>query len=502
MFVAVNMRVEETLDIFRFLVEIRALNAIVVGKFDEKFHVLSYNPYLAINEQVYWLNVSHPFPETAFPDKLLDLNGYVYRVMFYEYKPRLTVIDGEVHGPEVEFMKVVAEKQNARLNFTHVASLDRFERRKQFAEALQSFTIDVFLNTDIVSSSNRNRLTKVVNTFETDGWCIILPHPDLITTFDFMFKPFDLPTWILIFVSMFICAIAWKLSNKCCNGKTSSSLYFIFAFISSFLKQLIPIQENRKAHKMIVLAMILLTCTLSCFYESFITALIANIQHRVRIKNIDEVITRNISLYAPSNFENHLSDSEHVIKLKLQIIGDFVDSNKRSLKEFTKESIGIIISCATYGSEGESKELLSDFFYKVDQEFNTHYLEFLMSFTSLHRRIAEFSLKVFESGLRIAWNNKLGLHPSHVNRASVGNDDEAVSSLEDLAPAFFLLLLGLLISFITFLIELTHNDLIQLIIYIKNYMFRLKVKKRKRVRTGIRIRSQKRCPPLQCEDQE
>lgn len=126
--------------------------------------------------------------------------------MWYNDHPRLRRVNGLVYGPDVLFMQIVAQKQNAKLLLQEETSEDRHLRARRLTSLLINGKADVFTNIGLHNNTPRLGNKKLVNTFETDGFCARIPYPQSRFYFDFMFKPFDSPTWVSMIASMICCA--------------------------------------------------------------------------------------------------------------------------------------------------------------------------------------------------------------------------------------------------------------------------------------------------------
>jgi hypothetical protein len=65
-------------------------------------------------------------------------------------------------------------------------------RKQKFIKAFKSNQVDLSLNTGIVIEQKDPEVIKLVNTFETDGFCVMLPYPERKSFFNYVMKPYDL----------------------------------------------------------------------------------------------------------------------------------------------------------------------------------------------------------------------------------------------------------------------------------------------------------------------
>lgn len=94
---------------------------------------------------------------------------------------------------------------------------------------------DICLNTGTEYFTGITRISKLVNTFDTDGYCALVPFPEKRSIFNFIYKPFDWWTWILLTISMVCCVVVWHFLRKSSLINSNSSGYFFSVLSRSFL---------------------------------------------------------------------------------------------------------------------------------------------------------------------------------------------------------------------------------------------------------------------------
>ena len=453
-FVAVNIKPIEFNKVFEFFRYYRILNCVIITQ----GHVMkaSYNPF---TRKPYIIDSSIKNLNDIFPDKLQDLHGYKYETTFEATQsPRLVLLDGKAHGPDVEFIKTVAKHQKGGVNF-HVT--------KTFAQSFNDITrgLDILLNTHVFFKYAYDY--NLVETYDTDGLCALVPLPGIKTYFDFITKPFDLWIWIFILLSMICCAITWRfLNGSSAFANTNSSTYYIYAFISSFLGQLLPFRDHRPMQKLILQLTIMLTFILGTLHQSIMIASITGSLYQSKITEIDQLIDGDYSFYVDQFFVAQLNGSEYYQRMSPKII-KFIDNKTQTTsfnyRNLSSENIVIVASCSSLDSAFDKSDNrfisttgASGFYYKLEERFNIFFLKFLVAPRSFfYERLQEFSLKVFESGIRQHWDIMNPLKPE-ISSSELKNLQEAdyFLNLVDIAPAFYILACGLLISFFFALIEM------------------------------------------------
>lgn len=468
-FVTVNIKQSDLSSILSFFVTFRILNVVIVGKFKgkEKLKVFSYNPFLftPLKKSLYQLDIDVMRTDEVFPDKLLDLNGYMYRVCFYDDPPKTHFLNGNVYGESVPFIETVAHKQNAIIGgvfFERNSNLDR-----NINTAFETGQIDFCINSMVIQASDFKSKNSV-NIYDTDGYCCLVPIADVKHSFDFLLTPFDALTWIFIVASMIMCAIVWHFLNATSTIRSNSAPYFIYGFVSSFFGQMIPFRRHRVMQKTVMQLTIILTFILGTAYQSLIIGSILCSRYVPKLSSINELINGNYSFYVSKSFSAQLGESDYYSEINKKIILHQIDFiNVFDFKYISSQNIAIIDSCKlidvllnnpAYSSSLD--ESAAEYYYKLDEKFNTHYLEFPTSKKSFFmNRLQEFSLRIFESGLKQLWSK---INPVEdikgLKERKYFENEEYLLTLFDILPAFYVLIFGLKLSTLTLLIEIHAHD--------------------------------------------
>jgi hypothetical protein len=113
----------------------------------------------------------------------------------------------------------------------------------------------------------------------------------------------------------------------------------------------------------------------------------------------------------------------------------------------------------------ELKQKPSDYYYKLDEKFNSFYLQFPIAKRSFfQKRLQELSLTVFESGISQAWNKgKLFAYAAALKERQFYENEDYFMKLFDIAPAFYVLGLGMGLSFMVLLMEIFCHDFLRLL---------------------------------------
>ena len=463
-FIFIATRLEAVKDIvtsyqefFEFFEGFRIVQLQLIGKFDGKLKAISYNPF---KKSIFPVNTNDTNLDVAFSDKMQNFYGYKYGILFAGSSiPRLTLIKGQLFGPDVLFLQVWADKQNV--------TLERFTIRKwsELELAFTQKTADILLNTHIFHDSQTKKKTSI-NTFDTDGFCAMVPLPEVRTFFDFAFKPFDFWTWMFILISFMCCIICWRILICKSNVEEKSSFYYGFWFIANFLGQTIPFREHRTSQKIILQITIVITFVLGTLYQSLIVASLTASNEGLKITTIEELIDDDYSFIVDKTFVGQLNGSEYYQRMSSRIVKYLDETDFMNCKNLSSQNIVIIAPCSfiihflEQIPKGINQQSVLDFYYKLEEQFNCYYLELLMPYPSFFlNQLQEFSLIVFESGIKKAWAKTNPVTDTQkFMESNISQNADYFLILSDIAPIFYILGGGLAFSTFVFLLEIFWHD--------------------------------------------
>lgn len=112
---------------------------------------------------------SIPDTDVLFPDRLKNLHQYKYKIV-----KDISDKNDNQSTIEMRFLEIVMQKQNASL----VTTYSEFDRPELLSVDLFQAKIDICLDTENVAGlSHIQKHFKSVNTFETNGYCALVPMP-------------------------------------------------------------------------------------------------------------------------------------------------------------------------------------------------------------------------------------------------------------------------------------------------------------------------------------
>jgi hypothetical protein len=445
-FISTHMARNQLIQVSTFFNSLGVLDSITVGSFGEKLVMYSFNPFENQKSKRFY-EISDK--SNLYPDKLKYLKGYAYKMVANNEFPVGVHQNGKI------VQKFIAQEK------THNKVLRMLNNRE----------IDLSLNTAVSFKSKPANAIKAINTFQTDGYCTMLPYPERKSFFSYVMKPYDTWSLTMIAVSMICLVIVWHLLNKYTPvPNPNSPWYFLFAFIAFFIGQGAEFREHRLLQKILIQLMIMMTFMLGNAYQSVLISLMAESRYGEQITTIQGMVDSNFTFKTDPVFMNMFKESEQYQGLHSKITGIFTLKDFLKLHELSSEKTGLILECsvvdALYMNTAnlfEADRNAIDFFYKLSHKLYSFYEMFPTApYSMFANRLQEYSLKIHESGIKQHWQTLLSFEDMEAVKQRESNaKEEYLLNLEDMAGAFYCLGIGYFAALIAFLFEVFNHDFIQ-----------------------------------------
>lgn len=387
--------------------------------------------------------------KTLFNDKIKNLNGLKIRAMLTHQYPKLWLIGGTVFGSEEHFIKAFLEYLNISLHISYYEI--HLEEPKKLLQQ--------FVNTDFIMNSgifvNDSGIFRQIRTHEMLGYCAIIPKQPSNPFFFYLLEPFDSITWMLTSVALTFASILWHIVfAKRLTRSTHSSGYFMFGVYSLFMGQSLPMIKLCLLQTCILQLFVFFSFIMGNCYQSLIISSMSKSRDLTTIKSIDDLKKSNLTVMADSMFY----DTMLLYDLDTYWLKNLVRHNnfKNNFAEHY-QNVAIIMSCdaakfllyTKYYSENNSK--LYYMLPEILQPYNNFYLS---SKENLFADSLElFTNRIFESGIKQYWETLMKFKFNL--RDSIDNFDRGnfLLKLDDMMFTFYVLGVGLSISFMVFVFE-------------------------------------------------
>lgn len=218
--------------------------------------------------------------------------------------------------------------------------------------------------------------------------------------------------------------------------------------------------------KRILQLTIFLNFILGNAYQSLIIASITDSHYGTKITTINEMLSNDYSYYVSRVFEAELNGSDYYQRMKGKFVKN-LETLALNYKKLSSQRIAIVTTCSHLDSildktnmHESHDERSFEYYYKLDEKFSSFFLALPVKKISFFREaLQKLSLEIFESGIKQATTE---LNQQKKTKAFIVTEDynnaNYMLNLRDISPAFYLLIIGLVLSSIAIIIETFWND--------------------------------------------
>ena len=406
--------------------------------------------------------------DLIFPDPLKNLHQYIYKVIVTSQYPRSIIQNGKLISVDTFFIDTVAKLQNASYKIERVDQR-KTEGRTKIVDLMVKNIGDIFLNTmplsDIIKTRN---VVKTVNTFQTNGYCALIPLPRRVSYLRYLLTAFDIYTRILLLLSVAAAALVWK-TYQCLHplDNVDSVGYFVLGTIANFLHQAISFQNKASTLQILIQTNAVMFFILGNYYQSLMISSITEPHFEPRIKTIDEMLVKHKLYLVEKLFNRTIFNLDLFPTMERTVFGN-VTLNQLDFKVSADIGTVLIVRCdmaeAMFkGFLWSNPSVIKNFYYMLPQTCFNFYEKYSLSVLSpFEKRLNEISLKIFETGIKQHWKT-LMMENVRTNYLHRKNSDLPIEydfmNLKDLAGIFYLCSIFMFLATVVFVVELLWHRL-------------------------------------------
>lgn len=384
--------------------------------------------------------------DTLFPDRLRNMQGYEYQMVAVDTIYRIKYEENSWFGPDKLLMDVLTKQQNA----TYAIANFIIGGENSF----RPLDRDLFLNTyHSGGPSHLRHVYKTVNTFDTDGYCALIPAPSRMSYLKYLLTPFDAYIWIYTLTTMTIFTIIWRIFKKrATRDDFDSASHFVFGMIALFFLQAIPFRRNRPILTSVTQLFVFTLMILGNVYQSLLISLISEPHFESKISTVDEMIERYNKFRADIVFIEMMDESKTYPTMVMETT-DLVElmMTEEIVAAYSANRTVFITKCTAldYVNSMSNITKVLMHYYVLSQKFYSSYEKFLSGFRSpFNDRMNDISLQIFETGVRQHWKTL-----STPARRDYDIEEDNMLKLSDLAGVFSIFGICIVLSAIVFIAE-------------------------------------------------
>lgn len=290
--------------------------------------------------------------------------------------------------------------------------------------------------------------------YEEDPYCIVVPLRRFTIVQAIFFAPFDKTTWILLFVSVVVAVLGWKLLQK---SDASSHWRFLSEMLANMVAQSLSLRSKRKVLLLLLQIFIFSIFYLRNLYEGVVTSIMSERSDFIKYQTFEKLLESNsdVKLFLSKAFF-----MKNYSKLERWQDRIYFDTELKTPFEMAESNFVIINIC----SEIELFMKLrggEEFYYMIPEKINNQLLKLDVGFTNPYLERWQLIMdRAIETGLMQIWKkfHKNAINPIMSRASGDENNDAVPLSIKDLYQVFLIVPFGLVLALLIFLIELFYHD--------------------------------------------
>lgn len=406
--------------------------------------------------------------DDLFWDKTRDLNGHPFRISLFPEKTRAIFNDdGTFSGTDGYLTDVMIEKLNAKLVLlppTDGFDIGEFLKNGSSTGSLNQIitrSVEVSFNTRFLRLAQFQGIVQITFTNGRDDICILVAKAGFASNFYNIFRAFSSTVWLFTFISLVSAPISFfgiYRVGRYMGTREPLIKHIFFNFYSWHLTQSINKLPERWSSKILIAFWILYCLLINSSYEGNLTS---NLVLRPTLPEINTIRQLEQSPYEILTFgryvdllQNFLNQTGTYNKLKKRIRGISAKELDRHIEENdVRYAYANKYHINQYISKNKMHTINGIPVYNHMIECPVPYLvAYAVGYGSPYLyRINSILRRTQESGFISYWDQKA----EQTSGGAKGGDGGPVSlTVDHVLSSFYILGLGLFISFLSFLIEL------------------------------------------------
>ncbi|KAK5639769.1 hypothetical protein RI129_010580 [Pyrocoelia pectoralis] len=401
--------------------------------------------------------------EGLFSDRPLKMNGYKVRGGVIEDEPQ-SIFDkeGKVYSTDFVVINSIFKWLNASLSVVQLHN----SSYKQLNDEIIAGKLDCGLNTNFIKklTSEVNSHLQFAYPYQINAYVFLLPRPQNLPIYLNIFMVFTIELWFCILVSCTLMTLAIVLIDKIAHRQHSLVSRENPFFQTMRLMINLPSAEHRRtifSKKLLFIFGLLLSFCLNALFQSSLISVLVKPKRVKRLTTLRQLSESGIPIYLYAKNLIVRSNTSYLLQKQC------VDKNKTEImKMIMAGNTNNVYSCNTLQCveimvRRSRNKFRKNMFYILQEKWipghrgyifpkNSPFIDTVNRFIVLYK---EFGLQSYKFG---DLETEKNLIPEPNNYVKYKNTGATVLTLDHMQTAFYILLLGYVISFLVFLVEVFH----------------------------------------------
>ncbi|CAG9811583.1 unnamed protein product [Chironomus riparius] len=392
-----------------------------------------------------------------FPDKLVDMKGFTYKIVSYHQPPFVQIKSNQVISHMALYIQALCQAQNSNYQVDFLANPAHVSN--YWIERRMHLTINTATKVD-------SPLPKLIN-YEKKSYCALVPVPPKSSFFQLIIvKPFDALTWMLFLLSVISAVFVWRIYYG--RGAVDSHWQLAAGIFMIFIGQDAGFSRQNRFVLAVLLNIICLSVfLLSTFYESAITSFMIEPGHENRLRTVDDLLASKYKIMVSKAFEFIVENDKRFqsVKSRTNSSGFLISSNDES--NLIQNDYIFVKICETAENlltkRFTNGRLLSDYYYLLPEELIWQYVELEASYLNPFLERFQYYMDLcFQGGLQQMW--KVFASQNYAYKSIIKSDEiKSYLEFEDLRAVFAVYSILCTVSIVVVLFEIFYDDFLRFI---------------------------------------
>lgn len=407
--------------------------------------IFSYNPFS--DKKI--LNLTETPYEDFFPDKVNNLNGHNLRVSIFDYPPTTEKFKNEWYGKDFQHLKMVTSMINATFTLFELVGNDTYHFERAYRDVIHNRTDFCFVS----HFQEINRFKNVEYTYphQNDALVLLLPITQDIKKKRNLLSIFTTTTWILIIILIITLSLSLRIANKKLKTQTSFWPELMHVWAAFLGSSLVNFRRKKPIVQCQLVLFIFICSVFRTAFHSFLISSYISPSYVDKITNISDIKDTDLIIYTGRTFVKMVPKSTG---LRERLVFITKKERYKKLYEFDPKAAYLMKAAYAEAIMNQMKNFKAKVpYYILEEPLVPGFDNYIFQKHSPYvHKINECLTKETQYGL---WFNFVPSYAYDYYQSNSTSEDNISLNLQHVQLVFCLLGVGLLISLLVFLLELS-----------------------------------------------
>lgn len=374
------------------------------------------------------------------------VQNYHYKIAAGVFPGRLVKIGSKFFGIDLSVMDLIAQQDGSPVSQIEIPI--NMNWIDEVSHMLINGSADLSVLPGLIIPIDP--FLKLINTYDENAYCALVPLPSQLTFLHFVLKPFDDTSWIFLITTTAASAFVFFRITK--SFKLAQN--FIFFVIGGFLGQFVALKVNKNILAVILILFVFTTFILGNAYQSLIISNLISSRDGIRVKTFEELFRHtDLTFMTDVFFKSVYKKSEDALQFRMEVF-----NLSFTFSDIIGENKAVIATCEqlSYFFYSSSDQDLAVHFYFLPERIMRFYEKIYLAFGSaFYDHLQLQHDRIYESGLRQHLLRQFmpTKFAQHKREKAYIENERYLLTLEDVGGIFLVLLTGHGVALLALLLE-------------------------------------------------